>query len=336
VAQQYIDLKEKELRTSILCLAKKAGVTRYFAGLVVRELNDGLLFLPNDYPRQQELGIRSKKIAATVLGDKNDYMNYGDDANAVAAAAAVETNSNNNSEIWEDNSYMNYDDIRLQQQHDQKLLNQEQQQQQQPSQAEELTAVFDPSNEEPDFSVEYQTTCKDAVNHVTRPQCRPSPPLPTTLASGKHVPTRCFNPFNESAPCGFWESTKKELEVCAAKLLGYESTHQFLFIYYLDIVKNISMDDVLEKGGYVGYVVHSKRDVLLCGLTPNAAKQAFIKIATLRNATKVVEEAFRMMPLIRKRAGLQKGTFKTIDNYTMRFGYSMNQLRPCPAKKKNY
>jgi hypothetical protein len=168
----------------------------------------------------------------------------------------------------------------------------------------------------------------------THPQYRPSPPLPTTLASGKQVPTRCFNPFNKSAPSGFWDTTKKELEECAAKLLGHESTQSFLFINYLDIVQDIFIDEELAKGEYVGYVIHSERDVLLCGLSPNAAKQAFMKIASLRKATKVVEDASKMMPLIRERAGLQKGTFKTIDNYTMRFGYSMNQLGPCPTRKK--
>ncbi len=34
------------------------------------------------------------------------------------------------------------------------------------------------------------------------------------------------------------------------------------------------MDEELERGGYVGYVIHSEQDVLLCGLAQNAAKQA--------------------------------------------------------------
>lgn len=166
-------------------------------------------------------------------------------------------------------------------------------------------------------------------------QFRPLPALPSISASGKSIPLQCFNPFNSSAPCGFWERCRNDASACVASLLGLETPRPFLFIHYLDLKENIDIDTELERRGYVGFCIHTERDVLLFGLSKNAAKLAFEKIANERNASNVIMDAPAMIPLIANKAKNGSKIFKIEDDYTTPFGYSLNQLGPLKSKKRH-
>ena len=80
--------------------------------------------------------------------------------------------------------------------------------------------------------------------------------------------------------------------------------------------------------------MHSDRDVLLCGLSQDAAQIAFTKIAEQREATNVIDNSARMIPIITAKARKDKKTFLVEDDYTTRFGYSVNQVGP--LRHRNY
>lgn len=74
-------------------------------------------------------------------------------------------------------------------------------------------------------------------------------------------------------------------------------------IHFSDIKKNINIDEELERGGYIGFCIHTCRDVLLYGLNEmNAAKITFEKIADVGNAIIVINDAETMIPIIAARA----------------------------------
>lgn len=159
--------------------------------------------------------------------------------------------------------------------------------------------------------------------------------MPFLLASGKAIPSSCFNPFNPSAPEGFWQEKKVEMEQCIATLLGFERPMPFLFSHVESISNDIDIDEELERRGMVGYCFHTDRDVFLCGLSRDASKLAFEETARRRNAENVIAEAATMIPIIADQAEKLSKTFKNKDGYTTRFGYSVNQLGPIPKGPSN-
>lgn len=178
---------------------------------------------------------------------------------------------------------------------------------------------------------------QSAKSNISWNQLRPLPPLPFLLASGKPVLTKCFNPFNHSAPDGFWREKKKEVEQCAAALLGLEKPKPFLFIHCDSISKDIVIDEILKSRNLIGFCIHTDVDVELCGLSREASRIAFKNTVRRRNATDVIEEAKKMIPIIKGIAKKQSKTFTIQDDYTTRFGYSVNQMRAMPANgSKNF
>ena len=92
------------------------------------------------------------------------------------------------------------------------------------------------------------------------------------------------------------------------------------------------LDDEMSLGGYCAFVVHSQRDVLLAGLTPDLAHQAFHKVANERDASFVVKDAAAVVPLIQAAAENGARSHATYDNFTARFGYSCGPASPLPKQ----
>jgi hypothetical protein len=90
----------------------------------------------------------------------------------------------------------------------------------------------------------------------------------------------------------------------------------------------MNMDDVMEERGLSGFCIHDNRDVLLCRLNSTFAAETFSAVAIERNAVCVIKDAIAMIPIIKKKASKESKTFKVTDDYTMRFGYSTNQMGP--------
>ena len=178
---------------------------------------------------------------------------------------------------------------------------------------------------------------QSAKNNISWNQLRPLPLLPSLLASGKPVPTKCFNPFNHSAPDGFWREKKKEVEQCAAALLGLKTPQPFLFEHCDSITKDIDIDEILKSCNLIGFCIHTDIDIQLMGLSSEASRIAFENIALRRNAIDVIKEAETMILIIKGIAKKQSKTFTIQDNYTTRFGYSVNQMRSIPENgSKNF
>ena len=172
---------------------------------------------------------------------------------------------------------------------------------------------------------------QSAKNNISWNQLRPLPLLPSLLASGKPVPTRCFNPFKKSAPPGYWQGKKKEMEQCAAALLGLEKPKPFLLAHFESISKKFNVDEEMERQNKIGFCIHTDTDVLLCGLSSEYSKQALEAIAHRRDATSVLRDANLMIPIVEYQAKKQSTTFTVKDDYTTRAGYSTNQMAAIPT-----
>lgn len=163
---------------------------------------------------------------------------------------------------------------------------------------------------------------------VIETQHRPFPNLPTHLACGRKLPSKCFNPFNLAAPQGMWDEIGREIPTCISALLGYDSIQPFLMLHLKDIHQNMNIDDIMETERYVGFCIHDDRDVILCGLNKTAAVDSFRIVAKARNATAIVDKAVDMIAIVKMNAKRESKTFAVTDDYTTRFGYSVNQLGP--------
>ena len=166
------------------------------------------------------------------------------------------------------------------------------------------------------------------TTRVIETQHRPSPNLPTHLACGRKLPSKCFNPFNLAAPQGMWDEIGRDIPICISALLGYDSIQSFLMLHLKDIHQNMNIDEIMETERYVGFCIHDERDVILCGLNKTAAADSFRIVAKARNATAVVDKAVDMINIVKMNAKRESKTFAVTDDYTTRFGYSVNQLGP--------
>jgi hypothetical protein len=158
---------------------------------------------------------------------------------------------------------------------------------------------------------------------------RPGPPLPSTMANGKPLPSRVFNPFEDAAPRGTFESCCDSIIECVTALLGLsngEAAQRVLLLGDEAILRPIDLDQEMRDGGYCAFLIHSKTDVLMAGLEPDLAKKAFEKVAADRGATFVVAEARTMIPLIDAAAKRAASDHTIYDDFTTRFGYSTGQL----------
>ena len=77
----------------------------------------------------------------------------------------------------------------------------------------------------------------DDKHEIIPTQFCPAPSLPLLLASGKRVPSHCFNPFNSSAPDGFWKKIERDVTESTASLLGSKAPQPFLFLHF-DTITN--------------------------------------------------------------------------------------------------
>lgn len=169
---------------------------------------------------------------------------------------------------------------------------------------------------------------KSSTTRVIETQHRPSPNLPAYLACGRKLPSKCFNPFNLAAPQGMWEEIGREIPICISALLGCDSIQPFLMFHLKDVHQNMNIDEIMETERYVGFCIHDQRDVILCGLSKTAAADSFRIVAKARNATTVVDKAVDMINIVKMNAKRESKTFAITDDYTTRFGYSVNQLGP--------
>ena len=102
-------------------------------------------------------------------------------------------------------------------------------------------------------------------------------------------------------------------------------------LHLKDLHEDTNLDDLMERGRYIGFCIHNDRDVMLCGLNSIVAADAFRIVAKTRNATSVVDEAKDMISIVKVNAKKESKTFKITDDYTTRFCYSVNQLCPLRA-----
>jgi hypothetical protein len=86
----------------------------------------------------------------------------------------------------------------------------------------------------------------------------------------------------------------------------------------------------LDKGGYIGYCIHSNVDVLLCGLGSSAAAEDFKIVAQRWNAQDIIDDAGTMIRIIHRKAKEDAKTFTHVDLYTTRCGYSTGQICHLP------
>jgi hypothetical protein len=171
-----------------------------------------------------------------------------------------------------------------------------------------------------------------ACQQISLPQVvslaqRPGPPLPRNMANGKPLPSRCFNPMEDSAPSGTVESIIKQITACVAGLLDLPTDGaqcKILQIDYLSISGQRHLDSEMQTGGFWGFIIHSKRDVLLAGLNPDLAREAFLRVANVRGASSLVAEASQVAPLIQR--GVQSEAATRTEVYTTGFGYSCGQM----------
>ena len=177
-------------------------------------------------------------------------------------------------------------------------------------------------------------TLPPVISHAKRP----GPPLPTKMACGSVLPSSCFNPFEESAPQDTFKRTASQIAKSVATLIGLPPPPtkvlltKVLLIDSRTLASGRRLDEELCQGGYWAFVVHSQRDVLLAGLTPELARQAFLKVAHEREASFVVDDASDVVPLIRAAAEEGSKSHATYDNYTARFGYSCGPAPPLPPR----
>ena len=157
---------------------------------------------------------------------------------------------------------------------------------------------------------------------------RPGDGLPSRMANRAHLPVSAFNPFCESAPRGTWTRIAKQVPECAKALAGLPADHRgtLLMIPADTISRDMDLDHEMECGGHIGFCVHTKRDVLLCGLTAEAAAASMRAVAATRGATETLDSAAEMIPLISAQASRKAKTFHWTDDFTTRFGYSVNQV----------
>ena len=127
--------------------------------------------------------------------------------------------------------------------------------------------------------------------------------MPVLLASDKRVQSHCYNPFNPTAPNSFGVKSKKILPIALHCFLDSDSpVEPFLFLYIDNLRTDMNMDEEIGQGGFIGFCIHTDRDVLLCGLYPDAAKIAFMKVAEQRNATNIIINSSTMIPIIAAKA----------------------------------
>ena len=163
---------------------------------------------------------------------------------------------------------------------------------------------------------------------------RPGPKLPTKMANKEHLPISCFNPFEDAAPRGTFESVCKKISKCVAALLELPCDREVrvMHIHYSTIEPGArDLDCEMGNGGFGGFVIHTDRDVLLAGLSSDLARMAFQKVASERDASFVADEADKIAPLIRAAAEAAAGTFSIHDDFTARFGYSCGQVSALPT-----
>ena len=153
---------------------------------------------------------------------------------------------------------------------------------------------------------------------------RPGPPLPSKTADGRSLPVRSFNPFEQEAPSGTWLAFAAHAAKCALALVGrpWDATKQLLMLELSTITGPLDLDAAMRSGGYVGFCIHSKRDMLVCGLDPTLSADTFCTVARTRNAQSVISDAPTIVPLVAQSARRTAKTFTIEDDYTARFGYS--------------
>jgi hypothetical protein len=162
---------------------------------------------------------------------------------------------------------------------------------------------------------------------------RPGPPLPLTMANGKPLPNRAFNPFEDAAPPGTFDYVCKQIAECAHASGG---TGAVMRIDYETIgatsKKALTIDQQMRDGGFCGFLIHNKRDVLVTGLNADLCAATFAGGASERGASFVVTEASAMAPLIAASGKRAAASFTIYDDFTTRFGYSVGQLSALVTK----
>ena len=158
---------------------------------------------------------------------------------------------------------------------------------------------------------------------------RPSPALPRKQANGHPLPTQAFNPFDDKAPAGTWDTIAREVASNLAALFGIPVVPRMVAMLALEcILCDMDMDEYMRAGGFYCFCIHSERDVLLCGLSEEGCAATFKQAARQRDAMHIIESATDMIEKVRAKAQVKAGTFKITDDYTTRFGYSTQQLGP--------
>ena len=161
---------------------------------------------------------------------------------------------------------------------------------------------------------------------IVNTAARPGPPLPDKMANGKPLPVSCYNPFAAAAPPTFWKGVQVQAEACVCSLLGLAPGSPLLMIKLEDVEADLDLDELMADHRALGYCIHEKRDVLICGLCETHAATTLDTVADERGAVWVLEQAQEMVPIIEASAARASKTFKITDDYTTRFGYSTQVL----------
>ena len=160
----------------------------------------------------------------------------------------------------------------------------------------------------------------------------PGPPLPTHLASGTALPSSVFNPFAAKAPRQTFTNAAREAARSAAAMLHIAREEKLLIIDLDHVSHDTDLDAEMARGDCVGFCIHTKRDVILCGLNRTACEGTFRSASRDRGQEWVIDDAPKMVPLVARMAEKKSKTFKVTDDFTTRFGYSTNQLGPLSVK----
>ena len=156
--------------------------------------------------------------------------------------------------------------------------------------------------------------------------CISGPPLPSRTASGKHLPVRCFNPFEDKAPTGTWNRLAQEVADCVSAMLRLPPTslRPLLMIHVTSLSTDINLDEQMSLTDAPGYCVHNDRDVLLCGLRADYSASTFDAVAHDRLMPDVASTATEMIGIIAAAAKATSKSFAITDDYTTRFASSLS------------